>query len=73
MMKVTVPFYNGDFLLAVHDRKRNKLRLNEVETKGGSACVIAQCIGIWIVGDNFGCTWNARRILLTPPPPVSVC
>lgn len=66
-IRVGLPFQTGEFKVETYDNKRNKVRLNDVETKGAKVAVIMQCMGVWIVSGRFGCNWKALQVRITPP------
>lgn len=65
--KVSLPFRENAFQCEVFDTKRNRISLLEQETKGAKVTAIIQCVGVWIAGGKFGCTWKALQLRVCPP------
>lgn len=65
--KMTVPFNGTNFLCDVYDADGKPLDLASVETKGSRVSAIVQCMGIWIAGTKYGCSWKVLQLQVTPP------
>lgn len=64
--KIAVPHRDGQFQCDVFDVKREKVNLAEVEAKGAKVSAIAQCLGIWVAGGKFGCSWKVVQLRIEP-------
>jgi hypothetical protein len=66
-VKVTLPHDGSSFTFPVYDAQRNKVDLSSIETKRARVSVIVQCVGIWVAGSKFGCSWKVIQMKITPP------
>jgi hypothetical protein len=69
--KLKLPYMNGSFQCEVYDNKRNSLNLKELidngSFKGAKVTAIVQCIGIWVAGGKYGCSWKVLQMKVSPP------
>ena len=65
--KVSVPHNGESFQCDAYDNHKNLVNLADIETKGGRASAIIQCVGIWVAGKKFGCSWKLLQMKITPP------
>ena len=65
--KMTVPHNGTNFACDVYDNNRNLVDLSSLETKGSRVSAIVQCVGIWVAGTKFGCSWKVLQMKITPP------
>jgi len=69
--KLKLPYMNGTFQCEVYDNKRNSLNLKELidngSFKGAKVTAIVQCIGIWVAGGKYGCSWKVLQMKVSPP------
>lgn len=69
--KLKIPFVNGSFQCEVYDNKRKSVDLKElIDTgafKGAKVTAIIQCLGIWVAGGKYGCSWKVLQMRVTPP------
>lgn len=65
--KISVPYNGETFMCDVYDNNKNLIQLQDIETKGGRASAIIQCVGIWVAGKKFGCSWKLLQMKITPP------
>jgi len=65
--KMTVPHNGTQFMCDVYDGNRCAADLANMETKGSRVSAIVQCVGIWIAGTKFGCSWKVIQMKVTPP------
>jgi hypothetical protein len=65
--KVTVPHNGTTFTCDVYDDTKKIVDLSTIETKGGKCSAIVQCVGIWIAGVKFGCSWKVLQMKVSPP------
>ena len=65
--KLKVPFKDGKFVPDVYDVSKNLIDLNTVETKGATIVAIIQCLGLWVAGGKYGCSWKILHMRIVPP------
>ena len=69
--KLKIPFVNDTFQCEVYDNKRKSVNLKElIDTgafKGAKVTAIIQCLGIWVAGGKYGCSWKVLQMRVTPP------
>jgi hypothetical protein len=69
--KLKLPMYNGAFACEAYDTKRNVLDIHELirsnSLKGAKVTAIVQCVGIWVVGTKFGCSWKVLQMRVAMP------
>lgn len=65
--KANVPFRNGKFECDVYGPDKNEINdLSSVNLQGARITSIIQCLGIWVVGKKFGCTWKVIQMKINP-------
>jgi Family of unknown function (DUF5871) len=69
--KVALPFRDGKFQCDVYDGSRNKIELGDIEVKGAKVTAIAQCLGLWVAGGKFGCSWKVVQLRVEPPEAIN--
>lgn len=71
VFKLKIPFVNNTFQCEVFDNKRNQADLKQlIDTgafKGAKVTAIIQCLGIWVAGGKYGCSWKVLQMRVTPP------
>lgn len=69
--KLKIPFVNGQFQCEVYDNKRNSIDIKQLidngSMKGAKVTAIIQCLGLWVAGGKFGCTWKVLQMRVAPP------
>jgi hypothetical protein len=65
--RLKLPYRNNKFGMEVYNKKREQIDITEVPTKGARIVAIVQCLGLWISGGSFGCTWKLIQVQVTPP------
>lgn len=65
--KLTLPHNGSQFTCDVYDCNRNLVDITSLETKGARVSAIIQCVGIWIAGSKYGCSWKVLQMKVTPP------
>lgn len=66
--KMTLPHDGSKFTCDVYDQAKNLIDLAGIETtKGSKVSAIVQCMGIWVAGTKFGCSWKVVQMKITPP------
>ena len=66
-LKMTLPHDGNTFMCDVYDSAKNLVDLSSIETKGSRVSAIIQCVGIWVAGTKFGCSWKVVQMKVTPP------
>lgn len=66
-IRLTLPQKDGTATCEVYDKDKNRIDINGIETKGAEVTAIIQCLGIWIAGGKFGCSWKVVQLRVTPP------
>lgn len=64
--KLTVPYRDGKFQCDVYGPSNNEIDLSTVNLQGAKVIAIIQCVGIWVVGKKFGCSWKVLQMKITP-------
>lgn len=64
--KMTVPYRDGKFQCDVYGPDNNEVDLSTVVLNGSKVVAIIQCVGIWVVGKKFGCSWKVLQMKVTP-------
>jgi hypothetical protein len=71
VFKLKIPFVNNTFQCEVFDNKRNQADLKQLidagAFKGAKVTAIIQCLGIWVAGGKYGCSWKVLQMRVTPP------
>lgn len=69
--KLKIPFVNSAFQCEVYDNKRKSVDLKQlIDTgafKGAKVTAIIQCLGIWVAGGKYGCSWKVLQMRVCPP------
>lgn len=65
--KIGLPYRDGRFDCEVYDKSKNLVDLNSIETKGSKISAIVRCMGIWIAGGKFGCSFKVVQMRVSPP------
>lgn len=69
--KLPVPNRDGKFQVDVYDANRNNIDLASVDLKGAKVTAIAQCLGLWLAGGKFGCSWKIIQLKVEPQETIS--
>ncbi len=64
--KVTVPYRDGKFQCDVFDKNKTELDLSSINLQGARITAIIQCVGIWVVGKKYGCSFKLLQMMVTP-------
>ncbi len=71
VFKLKIPFVNNAFQCEVYDNKRKPVDLKQlIDTgafKGAKVTAIIQCLGIWVAGGKYGCSWKILQMRVSPP------
>jgi hypothetical protein len=70
VFKLKIPFVNSAFQCEVYDNKRKSVDLKQlIDTgafKGAKVTAIIQCLGIWVAGGKYGCSWKVLQMRVSP-------
>lgn len=64
--RVNLPQKDGKFAFQVYNKNKELIDITDIE-KGSKVTVIMQCLGGWIAGGKFGCSWKPIQMLVQPP------
>ena len=64
--KVTVPYNDGQFDCKVYGPDHTKMDLSQIQMQGAYVTAIIQCVGIWIAGKSYGCSWKLLQMKVEP-------
>ena len=64
--KLTVPFKDGKFQCEVYGPNNKEIDLSTINVQGARVVAIIQCVGIWVVGKKYGCSWKVLQMKVTP-------
>jgi len=65
--KIGLPFRDDRFECEVYDKNKTLVDLNSIETKGSRISAIIRCMGVWIAGGKFGCSFKVVQMRVSPP------
>ena len=65
--KINLPFHDGKYNVEVFDKNQNPVDLMSLETKGSKVSAIIKCMGVWIAGGKFGCSFKVMQMRIVPP------
>ena len=71
--KLTIPFKDGKFLCDVYGPDKSPADLHTMVTKGSRVTAIVQCVGIWVVGKKYGCSWKVLQMKVVPRSNIPKC
>jgi len=69
--KVKIPFANDKFGCEFYDKDCNSLSNEEItcmNSKGAKVIALIRCNGLWFAGGQFGVSWKAVQLQITPRP-----
>jgi hypothetical protein len=64
--KATLPKKNNVYDFEVYNHKKELVSLDDIELKGASVSILAQCLGCWIAGSKYGFAWKIVQMMVTP-------
>lgn len=64
--RLSVPFRDGKPTCDIYDRNGNIMNTTDIP-KGSKVTAIMQCLGLWLAGGKFGCSWKVLQLRVTPP------
>jgi hypothetical protein len=64
--KLSIPTRDGKFQVDAYDVKKEKIDISSVELKGAKITALAQCLGLWVAGGKFGCSWKVIQLRVEP-------
>lgn len=67
--RITLPYKDGSFTCDTYDKQRNLIPLESIvdHLKGARVTAIIQCLGLWIAGGKFGCSWKVLQLRVAQP------
>lgn len=68
--RIALPYRDNNFQCSFY-KDKEEIDITTIELKGAKVAAIMQCVGIWIAGGKFGCTWKAIQVKVTPNEAVS--
>lgn len=66
-VKLSLPRRDGRFMVEAYDARKQPLDLTALELKGARVTALIQCVGVWVAGGKFGCSWKAVQLRIVPP------
>lgn len=64
--RLSIPFKDNKIACPIYNKNKEPIELSDIE-KGSKVTAIVQCLGIWIAGGKFGCTWKVVQLRVQPP------
>lgn len=64
--RITLPQKDGQLSCEAYNNKREEIDLLSTDLKGAKVTAIMQCMGIWVAGGKFGCSWKAVQLKVVP-------
>lgn len=64
--RITIPQKDGKITCPVYNKSKEQIDISDIE-KGSKVTAIIQCLGIWVAGGKFGCSWKVVQLLVVPP------
>ncbi len=64
--RLSIPFKDNKISCPIYNKNKELIEMSDVE-KGSKVTAIVQCLGIWIAGGKFGCTWKVLQLKVQPP------
>lgn len=69
--KMNLPQRDGIYTFNCVDTRNNHFLLNKANSVGAHVKVIMKCVGMWLAGGKFGCTWRLMNMMIIPKENVS--
>jgi hypothetical protein len=63
--KVNVPF-KETYECEAYNNARERINLDNTDTKGSKIACILQCMGVWVAGGKFGVSWKVLQLRIVP-------
>lgn len=63
--RLALPYRDGVFQCKVF-KDKDEVDIESLEIKGAKVTAIMQCVGIWVAGGKFGCSWKALQVRVIP-------
>lgn len=64
--RLNIPFRDGAIGCPVYDSGKEVINIADIE-KGSKVTAIIQCLGIWVAGGKFGCSWKVVQLRVVRP------
>lgn len=67
--RLSLPYKDGTYKCDTYDKDRNPIQLDTIidQLKGSKITAIIQCLGLWIAGGKFGCSWKVLQLKVAQP------
>lgn len=63
--RLALPYRDGVFQCKIF-KDKEEVDIESMEIKGSKVTAIMQCVGIWVAGGKFGCSWKALQVRVIP-------
>jgi len=64
--RINIPFKDGKISCPVYDNNKELIELSDID-KGSKVTAIMQCLGLWVAGGKFGCSWKVVQLRVVAP------
>eukprot|EP00798_Chlamydomonas_sp_ICE-L_P031926 gene31926-8925_t len=64
--KLNLPQRDGEYTFPTVDSKNRPIDLTKANSTGAHAKAIIKCVGMWLAGGKFGCTWRLTNLMVIP-------
>ena len=69
--KMSLPYRDGRFVCEAYDGSQERLDLSTLDLKGAKVAAIIQCLGVWVAGGKFGCSWKVVQLRVVLPASIN--
>lgn len=59
--RINLPFKDDKFDCDIYNTSKEQITLSNID-KGSKVTAILQCMGIWVAGGKFGCSWKVIQL-----------
>jgi hypothetical protein len=64
--KLNLPQRDGEYTFPTVDSRNKPIVLTKANSTGAHAKAIIKCVGMWLAGGKFGCTWRLTNLMVIP-------
>lgn len=64
--RLSIPVKDNKIVCPVYNKDKEMMDVSDIE-KGSKVTAIIQCLGIWVAGGKFGCSWKVVQLRVVPP------
>lgn len=64
--RINLPYKNDRIDCEIYNKEREIVTMAQVD-KGSKVTAILQCLGLWVAGGKFGCSWKVIQLKVTNP------